>query len=114
MVENYGKVLDDCGRVLRGDGGNVKALYRSARACFALDKLDEAEDAITRAIAIDQSNKSFQSLLSDISKRRGTVTSRTEEMVKKEQHKRDAERTLKAALKVLPHPDSELTSRLVK
>jgi tetratricopeptide (TPR) repeat protein len=114
MVENYGKVLEDCGRVLRGDAGNVKALYRSARACFALDKLDEAEDAITRAIEIDSSNKSFQSLLSDISKRRGAVTARAEETIKKVQHKREVERTLKAALKVLPPRNHRLTLRLVK
>lgn len=104
MVENYGKVLEDCGRILRGDGENVKALYRSARACFALDKLDEAEDAITRAIDVDKSNKSFQSLLADISKRRGTVTARTEETIKKVQYRREVERSLKAALKVLLIP----------
>ena len=102
MVENYGKVLEDCGKVLRRYGPNVKALYRSARACFALDKLDEAEDAITRAIEIDKSNKSFQTLLSDISQRRGAVRIRAEEAIKREQLKRDVERTLRAALKVSP------------
>jgi len=100
MSENYGKVLEDCGRVLRGDGKNVKALYRVARACFALDKLDEAEDAVNRAIDLDSSNKSFHALLADISKRRGVVNARNDETRKREQHKREVERTLKAALKV--------------
>jgi tetratricopeptide (TPR) repeat protein len=102
MIENYGKVLEDCRRVLRGDEVNVKALYQSARACFALDKLDEAEDAITRAIEIDKSNKSLQSLLSDILKWRGAVTARAAETIKKVQHNREVERALKAALKVHP------------
>jgi len=101
MSENYRKVLGDCGRVLRDDGKNVKALYRVARACFALDKLDEAEDAIDRAVDLDKSNKSFHALLADISKRRGVVSARNEETRKKEQHKQEVERTLKAALKVL-------------
>ena len=87
--------------MLRRDGTNVKALYRSARACFALDKLDQAEDAINRAIDLDKSNKSFHALLANISKRRGIVDARNDEMRKKEQHKREVEQTLKAALKVL-------------
>lgn len=100
-VENYGNVLKDCARVLRQDSKNVKALYRSARACFALDKIEEAEDAISLALEVDPSNKTFQKLKVDITKRKDIVEARKIQEERKLQRKRDEERALKAALKVL-------------
>jgi predicted Zn-dependent protease len=79
----------------------VKALYRSAKACFALDKVDEADDAISRAIKEDPENNAFQKLRCDIIKRKEIVTTRKTEEEKKIQKKRDEERALKSALKVL-------------
>ena len=96
-------MLKDCARVLKEDAMNVKALYRSARACFALDKMEEADDAIRRALEIDAENTSFLKLKDDIAKRKGIVTAQREEDERKAQRKRDEERALKAALKVLLH-----------
>lgn len=102
IVENYGDVLRDCGKVLMREEKNVKALYRSARACLALDKVEEADDAISRAMEIDPANASFQYLKADISKRKGVVDARTKEEETKLARKRDVERALKMALKVFP------------
>lgn len=92
--------MRDCGRVLASDKGSVKALYRSARACFAIDKLDEAEDAIARALVLDPSNPTFQKLKRDISKRKEVNDIRNREIMAKAARKREEERTLKSALKV--------------
>lgn len=83
-----------------GDEGNLKALYRSAKACLAIDKLDEAEDAITRAMNLDSSNSSFQNLKLEIAKRKGIITARNEEITTNEAKKREGDRALKLALKV--------------
>ena len=63
------------------DEKNIKALYRSAKACLAIDKLDEAEDAITRAMNLDPSNSTFQNLKLDIAKRRGIINARNEQVL---------------------------------
>ena len=56
-TENYGKVLRDCAKCLGLNDKNVKALYRSAKALFALDRLDEALDCCDHALAVDPENK---------------------------------------------------------
>jgi tetratricopeptide (TPR) repeat protein len=88
--------------VLLRDGDNVKALYRSARACFAIDKLDEADDALSRAVKLDPSNPSFLNLKREIAKRKAIFEKRKRGVIATTQRKRDAERALKAALKVRP------------
>lgn len=88
--------------MLAKDGKNIKALYRSAKACLAIDKLDEAEDAITRAMNLDPSNSTFQSLKLDIAKRRGVINARNEQASASAAKKRETERTLQAALRVSP------------
>jgi len=102
IIENYGDVLKDCTKVLMREEKNVKALYRSARACLALDKVEEADDVISRAMEIDPANASFQHLKTDISKRKGVVDSRIKEQEAKLAQKRDEDRALKMALKVFP------------
>lgn len=82
------------------DEKNMKALYRSAKACLAIDKLAEAEDAITRALATDQKNSTFEALRSDIEKRKAIVDARDRETAIVASRKREEERTLKLALQV--------------
>ena len=82
------------------DEKNIKALYRSARACLAIDKFDEAQDAITRAMNLDPSNSTFQNLKLEIAKRKGIVTARNEQVTATAARKREAERTLQRALEV--------------
>ena len=82
------------------DEGNVKALYRSAKACLAIDKLEEADDAITRAMKFDASNSTFQNLKLEIAKRKGIIDSRNQKTMETAANKREAERNLQSALKV--------------
>jgi tetratricopeptide (TPR) repeat protein len=55
--ENYGKVLRDCAKCLGLNDKNVKALYRSAKALYALERLTEALDCCDHALAVDPENK---------------------------------------------------------
>ena len=95
-------MLRDCAKVLVEDEKNIKALYRSAKACLAIDKLDETEDAISRAMNLDPSNSTFQNLKLEIAKRRGIVNARNEQVLTSSAKKKEAERTLQTALKVSP------------
>ena len=93
-------MLRDCGRVLMHDEKNMKALYRSAKACLAIDKLAEAEDAITRALATDQKNPTFEALKSDIERRKAIVDARDRKAAVIASRKREEEHALKLALRV--------------
>lgn len=68
-LQNYGKVLYDCSRALRINAKNLKALYRSARACIAVDRLDEAQDVITRGLLLDPENAPMKAQLSLLEKK---------------------------------------------
>jgi hypothetical protein len=78
----------------------MNALYRSARACLELDKLDEAQDAIVRAIKLDSNNPTFKQLSSEIEKQRQIVENRNKESMARNAKEVDANWTLKNALKV--------------
>ena len=86
--------------MLARDEGNVKALYRSARACLAIDQLEEADDAIMRAMKLDASNSTFQNLKLEIAKRKGIIDGRNQQTMETATKKREAERNLQSALKV--------------
>jgi hypothetical protein len=89
----------DCAQTIRLNPSNVKALYRSATACLALDKLAEAADACDRGLAIDSNNASMKALKGKVSKRREYVDS-VERARKERQAQVAAERlTLQLALK---------------
>lgn len=51
-VENYRKVLTDCARAIKLNPKNVKAYYRSAKALYELDKIDEAIDCCDHGIEV--------------------------------------------------------------
>ncbi|CAG8516836.1 5122_t:CDS:2 [Paraglomus occultum] len=60
LLENYRRVLNDCAQALKLNPKNVKAYYRSAKALYALDKMDEALDCCERGLQIEPQNKAFQ------------------------------------------------------
>ncbi|KAJ1653976.1 HSP70/90 co-chaperone [Dispira simplex] len=56
-LQNYRRVLNDCHRALQIFPKNVKALYRSAKACRALEKFEEALECCRWALEFDPTNK---------------------------------------------------------
>lgn len=69
-MKNYRMVATDCGAALRFNERNVKAWYRSAQACLALDKLPEAEDACARGLEISSRESSLRRLAAQIEARK--------------------------------------------
>ncbi|KAK9450972.1 uncharacterized protein V1518DRAFT_412205 [Limtongia smithiae] len=61
-LKNFRRVLNDCAEVIRAQPTNAKAFYRSARACLAIDKIDEAKDCISRGVALEPQSSYFQDL----------------------------------------------------
>jgi tetratricopeptide (TPR) repeat protein len=55
-LHNYGKVLNDCAQALERDPKNVKAYYRSAKACRLTNKHRDALDACKRGLSLDPTN----------------------------------------------------------
>jgi hypothetical protein len=51
-IENYGKVLIDCSKALKLNPKNIKAYYRSVKALYALDKIEEAIDCCEHGLAV--------------------------------------------------------------
>ncbi|KAG0325645.1 hypothetical protein BGZ99_000356 [Dissophora globulifera] len=57
---NYRKVLTDCGHALKLNPKNVKALFRSAKALFALEMFPEAIDCCDHALSSDPDNQAVK------------------------------------------------------
>ncbi|KAK5072257.1 HSP70/90 co-chaperone, partial [Cryomyces antarcticus] len=89
----------DCASALRINSSNVKAWYRSASACLALDKIPEAEDSCARGLEVDPDNAALRLLHNKVGKRKEHVESLERERRKREERKRAEERALKVALK---------------
>ncbi|KAJ5579414.1 hypothetical protein N7450_008281 [Penicillium hetheringtonii] len=67
---NYRSCTLDGAATLKLNPSNVKAYYRSAMALLKLDKVEEAEDAATRGLAVDPKNKSLQTAAKKIADRK--------------------------------------------
>ncbi|KAM0719309.1 hypothetical protein Q7P37_005214 [Cladosporium fusiforme] len=68
-MKNYGSCNKDCASVLKMNPRNVKAWYRAASACLALDKLPEALDAAECGLRFDPNSKPLAALKERIEKR---------------------------------------------
>ncbi|PBP24738.1 TPR repeat protein [Diplocarpon rosae] len=98
-LRNYRSCTLDCGSVLRINPRNVKAYYRSAKALLALDRIDEADDACTRGLALEAENKALQHVAQEISTRHAIVAARKAEELARAQRQRLEKTTLATALR---------------
>jgi hypothetical protein len=92
VKENYRACTLDCAATLRLNPSNVKAWYRSASACLALDKIPEAEDACARGLEVEGSNTALKTLQGKIQKRKQHI-----EEVQRRRHEREARVTAEKA-----------------
>lgn len=97
--ENYRSCIQDCASALRINPTNVKAFYRSGRACLALDKLSEAQWACDRGLIIDSENVPLQTLKSKIITRKNHLASMENARRKREEKAASERATLALALK---------------
>ncbi|KAI8084488.1 uncharacterized protein BX664DRAFT_387222 [Halteromyces radiatus] len=94
---NYGKVLRDCAKCLELNPKNVKALYRSARGLFQLDRPDEAYDCCEHALAVDPDNQPVRALQAKIQQRQQVLAKRLQEKQDKERKEREAKQKMEQA-----------------
>jgi tetratricopeptide (TPR) repeat protein len=100
QLENYGKVLADCARALRINPENMKALYRSTKACLAVDRLDEAQDLIDRGLKLDPTNKAMLQQLAMLEKRLKHVLEVTKKREDREARAALEKKTLEEAIQM--------------
>jgi len=67
---NFGKVLRDCAKAIEYNPKNIKAYYRSGKACYILEKIPEALDCCDRALNLDPKNKGVKDLKAKILRRK--------------------------------------------
>ena len=99
-LENYRRTNIDCAEALKLNPKNVKAWYRSARACLALDKLEEAADCARRGLEVDAQNMALKAIDLKIIDRKTTLDDLQEKRNKRNAEERAKEFTLKKALQV--------------
>ncbi|CAO3627502.1 unnamed protein product [Cunninghamella echinulata] len=96
---NYGKVLKDCAKCLELNPANVKALYRSARGLFQLDRNVEAYDCCEHALNADPDNTAVKQLQIKIKQRQDFLEKKQREKEEKELKERKQKEQLDHALK---------------
>lgn len=96
-------VLKDCSKALSISPRSSKALYRSATALLALDRLEEALDCCDRCLVSDPRNQAVQSLRSraqNAKEAKDRQRREKEECLRKE---REEKQLLRTAFKVSNH-----------
>ncbi|SPN98606.1 related to hsp90 chaperone complex associated protein CNS1 [Cephalotrichum gorgonifer] len=96
---NYRSCWLDCAAALRLNPKNVKAWYRSAKALLKVDRIEEADDACARGLALDPDNKALRGVADDIIKRNEFVQKRKKLQEAREASERRKKEVLAAAIK---------------
>lgn len=98
-LRNYRSCTADCAGAIRLNPGNVKAYYRSAKALLALGKVEEAEDACARGLAVDGGNAALKALAGEIARKAAEIAERRRKEEERLARERREETVLKAAIK---------------
>ncbi|KAI1462089.1 TPR-like protein [Annulohypoxylon moriforme] len=98
-LRNYRSCWLDCAAALRLNDKNVKAYYRSARAFLAVNRIEEADDACARGLALDEGNKPLQAVAQDIIKKHNEITAKQRKESERVAREKRREILVKAALK---------------
>ncbi|KAK4574214.1 HSP70/90 co-chaperone [Recurvomyces mirabilis] len=98
-MKNYGSCNKDCAGALKLNPRNVKAWYRAASACLALDKMPEALDACQSGLKFDPASTALQTLLTRIQKRRDHLHELEDGRRKREKREANERATLRLAIR---------------
>ncbi|KAG6833609.1 hypothetical protein H0H87_004236 [Tephrocybe sp. NHM501043] len=109
-LKNYGSVLRDCSTALTLNAQSSKALYRSASALMALDRVDEALDCCDRCLIFDTDNKGVLQLRDRATKSKAEKEKREKERAERIRKEQEAKRLMDIAFRernliVLPKVD---------
>ena len=92
-LKNYRRCINDCKEGLKLDPKNVKAYYRMAKAFYAIEKYDEAKQALEFSLKIKPENLASSALLRQITEK--------ERQVEEARQRKEQERIEKLALDTL-------------
>ncbi|EMR11062.1 hypothetical protein PNEG_00659 [Pneumocystis murina B123] len=98
-LKNYRQVLNNCYEVLKKDPNHTKALYRSAKACFFLDRLDESLNHINHCLKTNYNNDIFKSLKQKVLERKKYLERKSKEAYERKNISFIKKTTLQKALK---------------
>ncbi|KAF4126794.1 TPR repeat protein [Geosmithia morbida] len=96
---NYRSCWLDCAAALRLNPANVKAYYRSSRALLAVGRIEEADDACARGLALDADNKPLRAVADEIVKRARARDEKRRKDAERDATQRRRATLLRAALK---------------
>lgn len=65
-LKNYRSCIEDCKKVLLLDEKNIKAVFRSGKAFFAVERYEEAKEILKYGLTVDPENKQVQELLAQV------------------------------------------------
>lgn len=99
-IGNYGRVLRDCAKCLELNPQHTKALYRSARALLALDRVDEAHDCCVHALAVDPENEPVKAIQKKCIARKEQIEAKQRQKEEKERKEQEEKMRLEQAFKV--------------
>nr|CAG8583942.1 12333_t:CDS:2 [Entrophospora candida] len=99
-LQNYRRVLNDCAKALKINPKNIKAFYRSAKALYMLDKLDEALDCCDHALLIDPNNLAMQKEKEKCINHKKVLDEKRRKQLELELKKREEKIALEKAIKI--------------
>ncbi|KAI8927767.1 hypothetical protein BC831DRAFT_451011 [Entophlyctis helioformis] len=73
-LSNFRQVLNDCARAIESNPTNIKAYFRSVKALYSLDRVDEGIDCCQRGLAIEPNNSSLKAELKKLQERKVVLT----------------------------------------
>ena len=97
---NYGSVIRDCARALANNSHCSKALYRSALALVALDRLEEAVEHCDQCLSFDSQNQSVKKLRDRANQALAAKRRKEQERIQTLQQEKQAKQLLNSALRV--------------
>ncbi|AJQ01309.1 AIC_G0003390.mRNA.1.CDS.1 [Saccharomyces cerevisiae] len=98
-LKNYRRCIEDCSKALTINPKNVKCYYRTSKAFFQLNKLEEAKSAATFANQrIDQENKSILNMLSVIDRKEQELKAKEEKQQREAQERENKKIMLESAM----------------
>ncbi|KAJ2689208.1 HSP70/90 co-chaperone [Coemansia spiralis] len=99
-LQNYGMVLHDCADALRIRPNTVKALFRSAKACVALEKFEEAKECCKWGLNIEPQNKELAAMQTQVEEAVARHERRAREREERGRQKELAREQLKQAIEI--------------
>jgi tetratricopeptide (TPR) repeat protein len=96
---NYRSCLYDCALAIKFNPENIKAYFRSVKALYALDRIEEGIDCCEKGLVVSPDNQALKEYLVKLKKRRGELDELHRIAMKKQEAKENEERQLMNALR---------------